>query len=105
MGPNEKLNAAWEQLSELREKGTRQRFDSEILRKESVRLWAESERTRLRHNQLWENEVKANGITSQFHWKFISLETGYICVFENGDVYSPGPLTPDSIGHALRRKS
>ena len=85
---SKELRNIWEQLSPLREEGTRLHAESEKLRKKSVRLWAESEKLRMEHGRRWALAVRENG-NVEFRQQFISAEKGYRCIFQDGDIYEP----------------
>ena len=82
------LRDIWEQLSPLREEGTRLHAESEKLREKSNKLWVESELLRMEHGRRWALAVRENG-NVEFRQQFISVEKGYRCVFLGGEVYEP----------------
>jgi len=82
------LRNIWEQLSPLREQGTRLHVESEKLREESNKLFVESELLRMEHGRRWALAVRENG-NVEFRRQFISVEKGYRCVFQDGKVYEP----------------
>lgn len=85
---SKELQDIWEQLSPLREQGTRLHVESEKLRKESNRLWAESELLRREHGRRLALAVLENG-NVEFRRQFISVEKGYRCIFQGGEVFEP----------------
>ena len=87
---SKELQDIWEQLSPLREQSTRLHVESEKLREKSVRLWAESEKLRREHGRRWALAVIENYNNNvEFRWQFISVERGYRCIFQGGEVYEP----------------